>query len=176
MDKLSALWQGATHQDKLLQAYRNFHLTTQSIFIAIGAGLSSCIVILNNPKQIWAAYGLLLTISLLGLYMLWIFRKLIRARGEDVNYFHQQIIETEKSLPKEEQVLTAFKVYQKFGRKISNPTEHFSGFLLDESVRMKLVEKTSGRARKILDQHLTTCFYMVWICFHLISIISLAKG
>jgi hypothetical protein len=68
MDKLSTFWQGATYQDSLLQAYRNFHLTIQSILIAIGAGLSVATLTFDTTLKTVFSYGLLSVITVLGVY------------------------------------------------------------------------------------------------------------
>ena len=47
-DYLDYLLGGAELNDSLLQAYRNFHLTLQSIFVAIGAGLSVAVLAFNE--------------------------------------------------------------------------------------------------------------------------------
>ena len=47
-DCLDYLLEGAELNDSLLQAYRSFHLTLQSIFVAIGAGLSVAVLAFNE--------------------------------------------------------------------------------------------------------------------------------
>ena len=175
MDKISTLWQGASYQDNLLQSYRDFHLTIQSILIAIGAGLSVATLTFADNLKIFSSYGLLLLITGLGIYLLFTMSNLIKARGEDVDYFHNQIIEYEKTLPKGEQVMTAFKVYQKFHRDKTNINEYFSNFDLTETIRNQLTEKGKGHTRLLLDKYLFWGFYMVWGCFHLVAIISIIK-
>ena len=172
MNLLSSYWQGASYQDNLLQSYRNLHLTLQSILIAIGAGLSIAIFTFNTPMNSILSYCLLFVISMLGFYLLLTMRKLINARPEDVDYFHNQIIEFEKTLPKEEQVLTTFKVYQKFHRNKTDINQYFKTFELTEDIRMKLTEKSKGHTRKILDTQLFIGFLIVWISFHVVSLIK----
>jgi len=47
-DCLDYLIEGAELNDFLLQAYRNFHLTSQSIFVVIGVGLSVAVLAFNE--------------------------------------------------------------------------------------------------------------------------------
>jgi hypothetical protein len=97
-------------------------------------------------------------------------RKLINARAEDVDYFHNQIIEHEKSFPKDEQILTAFKVYQKFNRDRTNIAEYFQNFEITDSIRNQLTEKGKGHTRRLLDKYLFFGFFVVWACFHLVTL------
>lgn len=170
MDKLASLWQGAHYQDNLLQAYRNFHLTMQSILLAIGAGLSVATLTFNDIIKTSLSYLLLLGISILGVYLIKKMKKLIIARGEDVDYFHNQIIEFERSLPKDQQTMTQFKVYQKFNRDKTNISEYFSKFSITDSIRDQLTEKGKGHTRQLLDKKLFNGFGLVWLSFHLVSL------
>ena len=43
---------GAQLNDSLLQSYRQLHLTLQSIFVAIGVGLSIAVLAFNKPLQV----------------------------------------------------------------------------------------------------------------------------
>jgi len=170
MGKLESLWQGAQYQESLLQSYRNYHLTTQSILVAIGAGLSVSIFTFERQFDILGMYTLLVVISLLALYLLNKLRKLIRARAEDVDYFHNQIIEVEKNLSKKEKTMTAFKVYQKFNRQKVDINEYFEKFELTDNILNQLTEKGKGHTRKVLDTNLFKWFYFVWISFHLVGL------
>jgi hypothetical protein len=111
-----------------------------------------------------------MVVTLLGVYLLWMMRKLIASRSEDVNYYHNQIIAAEQQLPKEQQVLTAFKVYQKFGRKEADVTQHFLNLELNDTLRKQLIEKGKGHTRKLLDRNLFIGMLVVWICFHIASL------
>lgn len=169
MDKMDTLWKGAAYQDHLLQSYRHFHLTMQTILIAAGAGL--CLAAIALPEYYYhLVYILLIAISALGIYVLVTMSKLIKARAEDVDYYHQQIINEEKILPKEQQVLTAFKVYQKFSRDRVRSNEFFASFLVTEAIRNQLTEKGEGHTRQILDVYQFRGYYMVWFTFHVVAI------
>ncbi len=170
MDKISSLWQAALYQDKLLQSYRSFHFSFQSIFIAIGTCLSIAVLFFDNPLQIWLSYCLLVAICAHAWYLLVAMNKLIKARAEDVDYFHLQIIEYEKTLPKQDQVLTDFKVYQKFGRDQLNITEFTADFKITAAIRNQLIEKRTGHARQLLDDRINLGFQLVWLCIHIVAI------
>lgn len=170
MDKISTLWHGASYQDNLLQSYRSYHLTTQSILLAIGVGLTIAVLTFESIYKVLIAYFLLAILSGLAIFLLSKMRKLIRARAEDVDYFHNQIIEFEKAIPKSDRVLTAFKVYQKFNRQQTNINDYFSNFELTESVINELTEKGKGHTRRVLDTNLFMWFFLVWFSFHCVAL------
>ncbi|MBD1387608.1 hypothetical protein IDJ75_20150 [Mucilaginibacter rigui] len=178
---LSRLWDGANYQDNLLQSYRNFHLTIQSILIALGAYVSLSTLTIEDDKKLILALFILIAISALAFYSLKVMGNLIRARGEDVNHFQNRIIEHEKALPKDQQILTAFKVYQKNVREqdkkhpeLFNFEEYWANFNINEEVRKHLIEKGKGHTRKILDVYLFNAFRTVWIVFYIVIILTIA--
>lgn len=170
MNPLQTLWQGASYQDHLLQSYRKSHLIVQSVLVAIGTLLAAALVIIDSEEKRIAIYVLLVVISALGTYLLLSMSRLIKARAQDVDYYHNQIIESESALPKEEQVLTAFKVYQKFSRGKVNSSSFFSEFQMTDEVRARLTEKGKGHTRKVLDRNLFIGFYILWISLHAVVI------
>lgn len=141
--------------------------------MAVGAGLSIALVAFDTLTKLAASYLLLLIISMLAFYLLFKIKGLLKARAKDVDYFHNQIIEYEKLLPKNERILTAFKVYQKYYRHQTTISDHFTNFDLTEKVISELTEKGKGHTRRILDTNLFNWFVLVWITFHLISVITL---
>lgn len=171
--RLEMLWQGAFYQDSLLQSYRNYHLFVQSILIATSAGIIIGILSIASLLTSFFAYCLLVVLSGLGIYLLRKMHTLIIKRGEDVDFFHNQILLFEKSFPKENQVMSMFKVYQKFNRYSENLNEYFEKFELTDEIRSQLTEKGKGHTRRILDKNLFIGFYIVWIMFHLVSIADL---
>lgn len=173
MEKITALWQGAMYQDNLLQSYRNHHLTMQSILIAVGAGISVATLSFGITLKALFTYFILLVISVLGIYLLRKMRGLILARGEDVDYYHNQIITLENTLLQSDRVLTAFKVYQKFNREQTNIHDYFQTFQLNEKMLSALTEKGKGHTRRILDKNLFLGFYMVWACFHCVILANI---
>ena len=174
MDLLSVLWKGADYQDKLLQSYRNILLTIQSVFTCMGGGLTLAVIFSKTASDFFFTYGLLVVISAVGIYLLYISKNIIHARSEDVDYFHNQIIHFEKSLVnKNDQVLTKFKVYQKYHRKKEDINAFFQSFEVTDEIRQNLTEKGKGHTRKLLDYYLYLAFGGVWASFHIISLIKL---
>ena len=167
MDNIQALWKGASYQDHLLQSYRKIHLFTQAILLLIGVVLMIATQSIVLKPNCYYTYGVLLTFSVFGIWFSFKMKKLIAARSEDVDYYHNRIIEAERLLPEQQQVLTNFKVYQKFRGK---GLQHIE---ITDDLRSKLVEKGSGHTRKVLEKEMTTIFYLLWLIINAISLASL---
>ncbi|MCK4476381.1 MAG: hypothetical protein KAU16_06605 [Methanophagales archaeon] len=116
IDYLDYLLEGAELNDSLLQAYRNFHLTLQSIFVAIGAGLSLAVLAFDEIIQFTLATLILVVLAMISIYILIKMHKIIIARGEDVSFWHRKLIRAEQDLPPDRRYFTQFKIYQKLRR------------------------------------------------------------
>lgn len=83
--------------DSLLQSYRQIHLTIQSIFLAIGVGLSVAITTFKECFQIVLTTLTLTLLAGISLYILFRLREIITARGEDVSFWHRKLILVSKA-------------------------------------------------------------------------------
>lgn len=173
MDTLFYLWQGAGYQDHLLQSYRGFYLNIASVLLAIGAGLTVAILAFAENSAAYLVYAILVVISVFAVCFSSVMKKLIAARTADVDYYHRQILETEKDLPRQQQVLTAFKVYQKYGAGNKGTNTFAGGFDATDDSRKQLIEKGKGHTRRILDVYLPVGFLVVWVCLHMVVLLSL---
>jgi len=172
INRLTFLWQGARYQDNLLQAYRSIHFTMQSVLLAIGTALSAAVILVNDQEKAWRVYVLLVLVTVLAFRLLHVMRKLIISRRDDVNYFHHHILQAEKEMAAEDQVLTQFKAYQKFHKSNQNPATRFSVDPLPESRRQQLLEKDKEHTRQLLDTNVPVYLLIVWGLFH--AIVALA--
>ena len=172
MDKLTFLWRGARDQDNLLQAYRNFHFTIQSVFLATASGLLVAVVSFEHGFKANVTYCLVMAITAVGIYSLQAMKKLIATRSSDVNYYHNQILAIEKDLPEQDRVLTAFKVYQK-NKKGQNDISKDSPLNLTDTERAQLIEKGKGHTRQLLDNYLSYGFYLIWLSIHGIALATI---
>jgi len=165
LNRLTFLWRGAQYQDNLLQAYRSFHFVLQAILLATGAGLSVAVILTDNARMAWSIYLLLVIVTALALRLLFMMRGLILARRDDVNYFHHHLLEVEKEIGSDEQVLTRFKTYQKFHKSTKNSETEFSNEPVSQSTQ-QLLEKDKGHTRQLLDTTVSVYFLIVWGLFH----------
>ena len=107
---LSYLASHARNLEALLQTYRQINLTTQSVFLVLGTFLLSRILESQNRDIMLFLEFLLLSITIFSNIVLWRFQKVILARGEDVNWWHKEIVRAEQKLSPEERVFTRFKI------------------------------------------------------------------
>ena len=166
------LLEGARWQDFLLQSYRTLHLTVQGIFLAIGTGLVVAGLGFDNLSKARAVAGIFVVIATLSLALLKAMRRLVLARGKDVNFWHKQIIDLEKTFPGSQRYFTLFKINQKDERDRPLLTQLF---LREDSSQVDtnlLIEGQLGHNRKILDSRLFGGIVIVWgvlliICIHI---------
>lgn len=172
MQNIDNLYTEAGIQDSLLQSNRSIQITMQSIFIAIGTGLSISIILTTTFLESLLLFCVFITIFTLAIYALIRIRKVILSRGLDVDYWHNKIIEAEKNINSEEKYLTRFKIYQKFHRKNIDETE-FKNIELKDEILNKLTEKGKGHTRRIIDNYLFYGFLFTWLIFLGVTIIKL---
>ncbi|MBL7823549.1 MAG: hypothetical protein JNK69_09075 [Saprospiraceae bacterium] len=156
-NELSNIISMASIQDSLLQSYRGFQLTTQAIFIAIGAAVTSDILLYSEINRfrfvgLIVLFGALFVMSLIILYK---FHQVILSRGKDVDYWHEQILTWEKKLPDNERFFTEFKNHQKSHRNY---------------FKDKLIDGMHGHTRKIIDSSIIIIFRNTWIILLLLCL------
>lgn len=156
---------GAILQDTLLQSYRSFHLILQSIFVAVGAGLSIAILSFERPVQAYLALIILAAIFTLSIYLLLRMRKIIVERGNDVNYWHRELIKAERSHTSIERFFTRFKIHQQARRRDVQHLEQL--FLSDQEISDsdidQLIQKGLGHTRRVIDLWLFLGLGIIWL-------------
>jgi len=158
--------------DSLLQAYRNLHLTLQSIFMVLGAGLLVAVLHFNEALRSTLAACVLVALGIISTYILFKIRGIIIARGKDVSYWHCELIKAEQGLPPDRRYFTQFKIYQKLQRSKAEYLRQWTQLakgLTDEEIRL-LVETGLGHTRKILDKWLFIAIVVIWLLLAIIGI------
>jgi hypothetical protein len=151
-DYVRYLLNGVQWNDSLLEGYRSFHLTMQSIFIAIGAGVSVANLNFRGLAQSASAILILTALAVLGIYIILKMHKIIIDRGYAVDAWSKELIRAEKELPIGKRQFTQSKIE---GRGFN-----FTAAEIDEDKINQLVRK--GYARKILDKWLFIGIGVVW--------------
>lgn len=166
--KREFLLQGAAWQDTLLQSYRALHLTFQSILLAIGIGLvisliSSSELSKLTPQNV-VIVSLFAIIWKLQRFASTRIREIILARGDDVNYWHKQIIMVENGLPSELRRFTGFKIHQQARRgKVSHLESTFlSEAKIGPENADELIKKGAGHTRNIVDKQIFAYISGIW--------------
>lgn len=163
----------ASWQDSLLQSYRSLHITIQSILLPASAGLFVAIVSLES------IYGAV--VAFIAMVFMWIlqkftadkFKPIILNRGDDVNFWHREIIMAEQKLAPERRFFTKFKVYQKLHREGSDYLQNT--FLSTAEINLQdvdiLIEKGLGHTRHAIDEQLFERISIIWNVFTLMSLL-----
>ncbi len=174
-DNITYLMDGASLNDSLLQSYRNFHLTMQSIFLAIGTMLFISIITFKDFLRLTLLFILLLAVFTLSLTILYKMKRIIISRGEDVNFWHRALLKAEQNVPENERYFTMFKIYQQSRYKKSEERFLKETFLsenvqIDDEDMDILIDRNLGYTRKILDSWLFTGITIIWALLFLFSV------
>jgi hypothetical protein len=157
--------------ESLLQTYRQINLTTQSVFLVLGTFLLSRIIETPDIPVALFIELLLVSLTVFSLIAMWKFQKVIIARGEDVNWWHTQIVLAEQSLPPEERIFTRFKIFQSKDRltpeqigRFLNPEDRAAG----EEIQM-LLGADLDHVRKVINRYILRGMRLMWIIVVAIS-------
>lgn len=157
----------------MLQSYRSLHLTFQSIALAIGIGLFVVITSFDFGRQFKICLLLFLSVWILQLFATLKFKKIVSDRGNDVNFWHCQIILAEQELQSDRRYFTMFKIYQKLSRDDSSHLREF--FLSNRKISQEdaeiLIEKGLGHTRKVINEQLFYGISSIWLFMVLAGII-----
>src|SRR4051812_40969223 len=124
---------GAVWQDGLLQNYRLMFLTLHAIIFAIGIGiLAASLSQQSKPKTIVLS-SVLIFIAIVSSYMVVKMRRIVIARGKDVNFWHRRLINWENHYAVDYRDFTRFKIHQKSEREASLNSIFMNGRKISES-------------------------------------------
>jgi hypothetical protein len=157
-------------QENLLQTYRSFHITIQSILLAIGVGLTVTVYSIesfpSHAKPVLIFSFLLTAVFILQLFIKSRMKGIIIARGKDINWWHKQIILEENRITPHKRYFTKFKIHQQARRKDINHLEEI--FLVSSKIKLEedqvelLIGKGLGHTRKVIDNQLFRWIGLVW--------------
>lgn len=161
----------AAWQETLLQAYRSLHVTIQSILLAVGVGLTVVPLAMSEypsfAPPVLISTVLLTLIAILHFISSSQFSDVVRARGEDINWWHAELIRNEHSLGPASRYFTRFKIHQQARRtEISHLEAMFLSqahgtHLTDKQVE-HLIGKGLGYTRKVIDEQLFKGIGCIW--------------
>jgi hypothetical protein len=151
---------------------RSIHLTLQSIFVAVGAGLYVAVLSFQQPREAVLAATILTVNGVVSMCLVSKMRSLILARGADVTFWHRRLLATEQELAPNERYLTEFKIAQKEARAGFVNLDDL--FLTRNPVTVAsidlLVERGLGHTRKVFDKWLFTGIWTIWRLLLIIGI------
>lgn len=169
MEDRNYLLAATTWQETLLQAYRSLHVTIQSILLAVGVGLTVASLTIStypsiSPAVLICAF-ILTCVAGLHLFSTRKFSDVIKARGEDINWWHKEIIRKECDYDPNVRYFTKFKIHQQARRKdVSYLEKTFfkSNEPLSEKQIEELIGKGLGHTRIVIDQQLFVWIGRIW--------------
>lgn len=158
------------NMEALLQTYRQINLTTQSVFLVLGTFLLSRIIETDIPAALFLEL-LLLSLTAFSMIVMWKFQKVIIARGEDVTWWHTQIVRAEQALPPEERIFTRFKIFQSEGRLTPEEIARFLDPVdrVNDDELQKLFDADLDHIRKVLNLYIIRGMRLMWIMVAAIS-------
>ncbi|MDI6797601.1 MAG: hypothetical protein QMD09_11675 [Desulfatibacillaceae bacterium] len=191
------LLQGAVWQDSLLQSYRTLHTALQAILLAIGIGVFAAFLSAEAPPFIDCLdKGLAPSIYFILLLLFFIshliisskMRKIVIARGRDVDYWHRAIIKIERNIPAEFRHFSKFKIEQTMKRAKNGGNFNFKviaenqkNFLSDtiggpeytDDFVDNILGKGRGHTRKVVDEQIFCGITFFWSVLVFMALIAL---
>jgi hypothetical protein len=168
-DDRNYLLAAAAWQETLLQAYRSLHVTIQSILLAVGVGLTVASLTIStypslSPSVLICAF-ILTCVAGLHLFSTRKFSDVITARGDDINWWHKEIIRKEYDCDPNARYFIKFKIHQQARRNdVSHLEKTFgkSNKSLSEEQIEELIGKGLGHTRIVIDRQLFVWIGRIW--------------
>lgn len=158
---LEFLLTAAAWQDSLLQAYRTLLLSSQALLFALALALFAADLAMNSAVRVYIASCLVLAIAIAGSYAHWRLQGVVRSRGQDVDFWHEEILLCETSLPAAERAFTRFKFRQQ--DKALVPDSARPRDALPEEYRVSdLTGAGIGYTRNLVDRHVARTLVGGW--------------
>lgn len=161
-DRLGFLLTAAAWQDSLLQAYRTLLLSSQALLLALGTGLFVADLTMNSSVQVYVVSALVLAVAIGGGLTNWRLQRVVRSRSTDVDFWHEEILLHETSLPSKERVFTWFKLDQRGKEQGRAPNDPRRDTLLETYSIPELTGAGLGYTRRVIDRQVTRTLLGGW--------------
>jgi hypothetical protein len=164
--QLGFMLAGAQWRDSWLHGFRSLYLVMEVILLGLAGGLLVSILNLDLGRA-WVPVALLVVDATISLILLARMRRAAVALGDDVRFWHREIVRAERELPAERRVFTRFKLLQ---RSRNHPdtdelaTLALSKEGLDEAGLDRLIEPFSASAtRRLIENRVPALIAVLWI-------------
>ena len=161
-DRLGFLLTAAAWQDSLLQAYRTLLLSSQAPLFALGTALFVADLVMTTTARVYIVSGLVLAIAIGGAYVNWRLQDVVRSRSDDVDFWHEEILLRETSLPPQERLFTVFKLHQRDKENGRAPNDPRRDALIESVSIPALTGAGLGYTRKVIDRHFARTLLGGW--------------
>jgi hypothetical protein len=164
--QLQFMLSGAQWRDSWLHGFRSLYLVMEVILLGLAGGLLVSILNLDVSRA-WVPAVLLLVDATGSLLLLWRMRRAAIGLGNDVRFWHREIVRAERELPADRRVFTRFKLLQRSRLKpdTAELTElALSKTGLDESGLDRLIEPFSA-TRRLIETRVPMLIATLWIAW-----------
>ncbi|MGZ6314919.1 MAG: hypothetical protein ACXWNI_04735, partial [Candidatus Limnocylindrales bacterium] len=110
--QLGFMLAGAQWRDSWLHGFRSLYLVMEVILLGLAGGLLVSILNLDVARA-WVPAALLVVVATISLVLLARMRRAALGLGDDVRFWHREIVRAERELPAERRVFTRFKLLQR---------------------------------------------------------------
>lgn len=164
--QLGFMLAGAQWRDSWLHGFRSLYLVTEVILLGIAGGLLVSILNLDVARA-WVPAALLVVDAVISLILLARMRRAAVGLGEDVRFWHREIVRAERELPAERRVFTRFKLLQRSRNQADTPelaALALSNEGLDGAGLDRLIEPFSASAtRRLVENRVPALIALLWI-------------
>jgi hypothetical protein len=164
--QLGFMLAGAQWRDSWLHGFRSLYLVMEVILLGLAGGLLVSILNLDVGRA-WVPLALLVVDATISLILLARMRRAAVALGDDVRFWHREIVRAERELPAERRVFTRFKLLQRSRNHADTDqlaTLALSKEGLDEAGLDRLIEPFSASAtRRLIENRVPALIAVLWV-------------
>ena len=174
--QLGFMLAGAQWRDSWLQGFRSLYLVMEVILLGLAGGLLVSVLNLDVARA-WVSTVLLVVDGVVGLVLLSRGRRQAMGLGDDVRFWHREIIRAERELPPDRRVFTRFKLLQRSRHHTDTPeltALALSEAGLDEVSLDRVVEPFSSSAtRRLIENRVPMLIAVLWFAWVIAGIVVL---
>lgn len=164
--QLSFMLAGAQWRDSWLHGFRSLYLVMEVILLGLAGGLLVSILNLEVSRA-WVPAALLVVDATGSLLLLVRMRRAAIGLGNDVRFWHREIVRAERELPPDRRVFTRFKLLQR--SRLKSDTEELAGLALspaglDEVGLDRLIEPFSA-TRRLIETRVPMLIAVLWVAW-----------
>jgi hypothetical protein len=169
--QLGFMLAGAQWRDSWLHGFRSLYLVMEVILLGLAGGLLVSILTLEVSRA-WVPAVLLVVDATGSLLLLMRMRRAAVGLGDDVRFWHREIVRAERELPPERRVFTRFKLLQR-SRNYHDTDEMTALALsqtgLDEAGLDRLIEPFSP-TRRLIENRVPTLIAILWVSWSIAGV------
>ena len=164
--QLGFMLAGAQWRDSWLHGFRSLYLVMEVILLGLAGGLLVSLLNLDVSRA-WVPTLLLVIDATGSLLLLWRMRRAAIGLGNDVRFWHREIVRAERELPADRRVFTRFKLLQR--SRLKEDTAELTALALspdglNEDGLDRLIEPFSA-TRRLIENRVPMLLAVLWIAW-----------